>query len=123
MTKESGAAISARMSDDGLREAMRSENGRAFLWSLLEMAGTFGKCAVPQSPPMTFLNEGRREFGLDIFERIVALDSEAFVSMQREAFERAKLDERKRERRRTTEYGPGADALAGGGDDDASDGE
>lgn len=103
--------------DVGLMDNLKSANGRAFLWDLLEDMGCFRMSADLQSGPLspyrTYFNEGVRSRGNKLLARIQAADVNGYLLMQREALERASENVRVREQQRASEHGAGV-----GGDDD-----
>ena len=103
--------------DLGLAECLKTFNGRAVLWDLLEGHGCFRMSAVlngdPLAPYATYFREGERNRGNQLLARIQAADIDGYLKMQREAYLRKSQGDDDTERRRAAEHGP-----AVGSDDD-----
>jgi hypothetical protein len=70
---------------EGLREALRSVNGRAMLWALLSEAGVYQCSAVftgsPTDPHMTYFREGKRALGLHLVTALMAASPDAYAKL------------------------------------------
>ena len=67
--------------DESFRHVMSDPKGRHLIWWMMERAKVFSPCFTGNST--TFYNEGRREIGLEVFER-AAKHRELFTTMQDE---------------------------------------
>lgn len=80
--------------EEGLRAAMSNENGRAFVWGLLERAGIYRSSHVPGQADGTAFNEGARNQGLALFADVMKLAPENYPRMAAEAQAREKAKEK-----------------------------
>jgi hypothetical protein len=74
----------ARLAEDGLRSAMNTPRGRAFIWSVLERGQVFAS-TFHQAPSVAAFNEGRRALALELFADVMRLAPEHYVHMTGEA--------------------------------------
>jgi|TARA_Y100000310_G_scaffold132889_1_gene131825 hypothetical protein len=65
-----------------------TEHGRALVHLVLREAGVHHTSAVPGDPHMTYFNEGKRQIGLLMEERVFTSAPEAYTIMCREFQER-----------------------------------
>lgn len=71
--------------DENFRSLLKVQWGRAFLWSILKDCYVFSQTIVFDSPDRSAFNEGRRSYGNKVFDRIMELDPDALVAMQKAA--------------------------------------
>lgn len=74
----------ARLAEDGLRSAMNSPKGRAFIWSLLEKGQVFAS-TFHQVAGVAAFNEGKRALALELFVDVMRLAPEDYARMASEA--------------------------------------
>lgn len=84
-----------------LKSVLETEYGKRFLMRLIERAGVFQPTYGSGTNPSDFaFFEGRREMGLFIMGEITKVDSSAWVSMQKDHFEKIQeTDEKVRNER------------------------
>lgn len=121
MSRPKTKPLAILLADEGLRDCMKSQAGRAFLWSMLEDAGVFRISANMESPLPTYFAEGGRNQGNKLLLRIQEADIDRFLVMQKEAFARTKLNDHNADKRRTAEYGNPAGNGHGIGGHEVSD--
>jgi hypothetical protein len=68
---------------NGLRQLLRTPEGRAWLWWLLGECGIFRSCFTGNST--TFFNEGKREVGLPIMAELTEHFPDEYLLMAKEA--------------------------------------
>lgn len=77
---------------EDLRKILDLPEGRRFVWSILETAGIYGRAFTGEALSMAF-NEGRREIGITLLEKIEGHAQGSFLIMQREALNEKELHE------------------------------
>jgi hypothetical protein len=77
------AAIEAAKVTAGISAALSSPEGRALLWWVLEISGTFQQ-SFSSNALLSSFNAGKREVGLLTLARITQTDPLAFIRMQAE---------------------------------------
>lgn len=77
------AEIKAKLAEDqranDLRYMLASDQGKRFIWSLLESCGIFKSSFTGSSE--TYFLEGQRNIGLKLLAEIMKTDPEAYVKM------------------------------------------
>lgn len=73
----------AELLEEGFRFILDDEKGRRVLWWLLSECGVFRISMTGNSA--TFFNEGRRDIGLRLMDRIMALRPDIYAEMYRES--------------------------------------
>lgn len=73
--------------DEDIRVAVATYQGRSLLWSQLEQAGIYHTTFNADAMIMAF-NEGMRQIGLLLLQRIDEVDPNAYAKMRREASRR-----------------------------------
>jgi len=66
-----------------LRSILKKPEGRRFVWELLGDTGVFRSVFALNSNQTSF-NEGRRDVGLELLQKLNEADASAFAQMQRE---------------------------------------
>lgn len=80
MTKEQ---LLQRRADD-VKQVMSTEQGRRFIWSMLEQAGVF--CiSFTGEVNTTIFNEGKRNSGLALFNEVMGFCPDLYLKMAAEA--------------------------------------
>lgn len=69
--------------EDGIRFVLESEKGRRVMWWLLAECGVFRTSMTGNS--MTYFNEGKRDIGLRLMDRIMSLRPDMYSEMYRES--------------------------------------
>ena len=72
------------MVDDDLRWLMADPRGRRFMWSLLERTGLF-RLSFAGTEAETAFNEGHRDIGLTVFNDVMRVAPDLYLTMAREA--------------------------------------
>lgn len=72
-----------RRSDD-MKHVMSSEQGRRFVWGLLDQAGVF-RISFTGEVNSTIFNEGNRNAGLALFNDVFGLCPDLYLQMAKEA--------------------------------------
>lgn len=85
---------------EDIAKIMKSRSGRRFMWRLLESAGIFVTTFNHDALVMSF-NEGKRNQGLWLLADIMAIDTDSYILMAKEAQARLEAKEKEDERRRT----------------------
>lgn len=93
--EEKLAAATAERARDDLRAILATAEGRRFAWSILASAGVYGRSFTGE-PLTTAHNEGRREVGLQLLERIEAQAPGSYLAMLREGLDDQTLIENAR---------------------------
>ncbi len=65
-----------------VRFLLTHEQGRRFLWRLMDHAGVYSTCFTGNS--QTFFNEGKRDTGLFVLNEIMQADPDAYIAMIKE---------------------------------------
>ena len=66
-----------------IRWLMSDKRGRAIVWWLLERAGIHRTSFTESAPTMAF-QEGRRDVGLALFDRLMDAEPDAYIRLLRE---------------------------------------
>ena len=66
---------------EDLKWVLSTRQGRRFMWKLLEGCNIFKSCFTGNSS--TFYNEGRRDVGLEVFNKVVRFQ-DSYLEMQKE---------------------------------------
>lgn len=72
-----------------LKAVLDTRDGRAVIWQILSDTGIYRSSFDRDAAVMAF-NEGQRNVGLRLLDRVMAVDIDAFKLMQDEAHERRK---------------------------------
>ena len=72
--------------DSRISAVISSYEGRAMLWDILECCRIFTKGYVEGN--LAYYNQGRRDVGLELIERINEIDKDVYARMSKEAIER-----------------------------------
>lgn len=75
-----------------LADVLQTETGRLVLWELLRRSGLYASVFDTQSLRMAAL-AGQQTFGQEILADVIAVDEDGYALMQREARQRARMDE------------------------------
>lgn len=89
------AKAEENLDDDYLRQVLDTVAGRAVFWRLLELCHPFRQSFVKDNTHLTAYNEGERHIGTELFEMILRVKPEIYITMQSEA---EKREDRKKER-------------------------
>ena len=103
------AAEHERRAQEDLRKVMATGEGRRVLYSILASAGVYARAFTGEALT-TAHNEGRREVGISLLERIEAQAPGSYLGMLREAIDEQTLIENGRRNARDK------DALEAEGD-------
>ncbi len=83
------AKLTRRSKDEEVRRrnfingAMRSEEGKAFFWDMLERCNVFGNCFAPENPALTNFKLGERNVGLMLFAEITQASETNVMELMR----------------------------------------
>lgn len=95
-------ALNRRIADDhaardeaDLRATLDTSRGRRILWSVLAQAGVYGRSFTGDALSTAY-NEGRREVGIALLERVERSAPGAYLKMMKEALDEAALIENSR---------------------------
>lgn len=73
----------ADLLEEAYRFVLGDEKGRRVLWHVLSECGVFRLSMTGNS--QTFFNEGMRNIGLRLLDRVMTIEPDAFAEMYREA--------------------------------------
>ena len=88
--KKTKAAFNLREDQSYLKDVIDSYAGRAVIWDVLNYCRIYTKGFTGSE--LAFYNEGRRDVGLELIEKISEVDSKVMLKITEEAIER---DERR----------------------------
>lgn len=86
-----GEAAALRMREEKvfLKELLDTYSGRAFMWMLLQQAGTDDDISYGEAPMATARQLGKRSIGLWAQNLVFTISPEVYIIMRREAIDRA----------------------------------
>ena len=89
--KSAGAQSKAQRDADmdDVRKVMAMPEGRRVVWRWLAAARVFGRCYTGSSEE-TFYREGRREYGLQLFDEVLEACPDLYIQAIQERAARAK---------------------------------
>lgn len=82
----------AHRAREDLRKVLALPEGRRFVWSILSSTGVYGRAFTGEALT-TAHNEGRREIGITLLEKIEADAPGSYLAMLREALDEQTLIE------------------------------
>lgn len=77
---------------EDLREVLDTAAGRRVLWSILDVSGVYGLSFTGEALGSAF-NEGRRQIGITLLQKIEDLAPGSYLTMQREALDEKTTNE------------------------------
>jgi hypothetical protein len=81
-----------RVFSGNLRAVMQTDYGRAVMWELVERAGVYRSVWSPNSE--IHYKAGRQDYGHELLAEIIEADEGLYMTMEREARERARREAR-----------------------------
>lgn len=83
--QELAEKLATREQED-LRKVLETVSGRRVLWSILDASGVYGLSYTGEAMSTGF-NEGRRQIGITLLQKIEDLAPGSFLMMQREVLD------------------------------------